>query len=57
MMVKLLHWIGVIDLIICFTHIILVEYVTNTHFFNKESWGCFQSLVKTNLLPFYNWIS
>ena len=51
MMVKLLHCLivqsGVIGLITGFTHIVLVKYVTNT-FLNKESWGCFQSLVKTN---------
>ena len=62
MTVKLLHCLivqsGVIGFVTGFTHVVLVKYVTNTHVLNKESWGCFQSLVKTNvLLPFYNWIS
>ena len=52
MMVKLLHCLivqsGVIGLIIGFTHIILVKYVTNTHVFEQGILGCFQSLVKTN---------
>ena len=53
MTVKLLHCLivqsEVIGLIISFTHIDSVKYVINTHVFvNKESWGCFQSLVKTN---------
>ena len=52
MAVKLLHCLivqsGVIGFITGFTHIVLVKYVTNTHVLNKESWGCFQSLVKTN---------
>ena len=51
MMVKLLHCLigqsGVIGLIVGFTHIVLVKYVTNKHVL-KESWGCFHSLVKTN---------
>ena len=51
MTVKLLHCLivqsGVIGLIIGFTQIVLVKYVTHM-FLNKESWGCFQSLVKTN---------
>ena len=51
MTVKLLHCLivqsGVIGLITGFTHIVLVKYVTYM-FLNKESWGCFQSLVKTN---------
>ena len=51
MTVKLLHCLivqsGVIGLITGFTHIVLVKYVTNTRL-NKESCGCFQSLVKTN---------
>ena len=49
MTVKLLHYLivqgGVIGLTTGFTHIVLVKYVTNTHILNKESWGCFQSLV------------
>ena len=52
MTVKLLHCLivqsGVIGLIIGFIQIVLVKYVTNTHVLNNESWGCFQSLVKTN---------
>ena len=51
MTVKLLHCLivqsGVIGLITGFTHIVLVKCVTHM-FLNKESWGCFQSLVKTN---------
>ena len=51
MTVKLLHCLivqnGVIGLIIGFTQIVLVKYVTHMSL-NKESWGCFQSLVKTN---------
>ena len=51
MTVKLLHCLivqsGVIGLIIGFTQIVLVKYVTHM-FLNKESWGCFQSLIKTN---------
>ena len=41
MTVKLLHCLivqsGVIGLIIGFTQIVLVKYVTNTHVLNKES--------------------
>ena len=49
MTVKLLHCLivqsGVIGLIIGFTQIVLVKYVTSTHVFKQ---GIFQSLVKTN---------
>ena len=52
MTVKLLHCLivqsGVIGLITGFTYIVLVKHVKNTHVLNKESWGCFLSLVKTN---------
>ena len=59
MTVKLLHCLivqsGVIGLIIGFTHIVLVKYVTNTHVFKQEILGRFQSLVKVNrAAPFYN---
>ena len=51
MTVKLLYCLivqsGVIGLITCFTR--RFSQVRNKHMFlNKESWGCFQSPVKTN---------
>ena len=36
MIVKLVHWIGLMGLIIGFTQIILVKYVTNTQYLNKD---------------------
>ena len=46
MMVKLIYGSGLMGIIIGFTQTILVKYVANTQYLNKESWGCFQSLVK-----------
>ena len=37
MMVKLKHWSGLMGLIIGFTPIILVKYVTTTQYLNTES--------------------
>ena len=65
MTVKLLHCIivqsGVIGLIIGFTQIVLVKYITNTHVFKQgilgllsESGQNWSKLIV--LLPFYNWI-
>ena len=52
MTVKLLHCLivqsGVIGLIIGFTQIVLVKYVTNTHVFKQGIWRPLRSLVKTN---------
>ena len=52
MTVKLLHCLivqgGVIGLIIGFTQIVLVKYVTNTHVFKQGIFRLLSDLVKTN---------